>query len=195
MKSIIFWDMTPCSPLSFNRRFGGAYRLHLQSRRNRFSKPPACLLVCWTYSKIRLSCTCLPPASNWPVCCTVHTVTATGLWGGGGTPVASEDKMFEFTGMARCCSTGLSSCWLMCLHRDSTWHPVTGHLNWPANWHRVNGPLRIYDPNHKSQYRACYWVFCSFSPFELPPFIPSLCFYLSLLPLIFSWLSFLLFSF
>jgi hypothetical protein len=29
----------------------------------------------------------------------------------------------------------------MCLHRDSTWHPVTGHLNWPANWHRVNGPL------------------------------------------------------
>jgi hypothetical protein len=23
MKSIIFWNMTPCSPLSFNRRFGG----------------------------------------------------------------------------------------------------------------------------------------------------------------------------
>jgi hypothetical protein len=22
MKSIIFWDMAPCSPLSFNRRFG-----------------------------------------------------------------------------------------------------------------------------------------------------------------------------
>jgi hypothetical protein len=31
--------MTPCSPLSFNRRFGGTYRLHLQGRRNRFSKP------------------------------------------------------------------------------------------------------------------------------------------------------------
>jgi hypothetical protein len=29
-KSIIFWNMTPCSPLSFNRRFGGTYRLHLQ---------------------------------------------------------------------------------------------------------------------------------------------------------------------
>jgi hypothetical protein len=29
MKSIIFWDMTPCSPLSFNRRFGETYRLHL----------------------------------------------------------------------------------------------------------------------------------------------------------------------
>jgi hypothetical protein len=33
MKSIIFWDMTPCSPLSSNRRFGGTYRLHLQGRR------------------------------------------------------------------------------------------------------------------------------------------------------------------
>jgi hypothetical protein len=30
MKSIIFWDMTPCSLLSCNRRFGGTYRLHLQ---------------------------------------------------------------------------------------------------------------------------------------------------------------------
>jgi hypothetical protein len=39
MKSIIFWDMTPCSPLSFNRRFGGTYILHLQGRINRFSKP------------------------------------------------------------------------------------------------------------------------------------------------------------
>jgi hypothetical protein len=39
MKSIIFWDITPCSPLSFNRRFGGTYRLYLQGRRNRFRKP------------------------------------------------------------------------------------------------------------------------------------------------------------
>jgi hypothetical protein len=39
MKSTIFWDMTLCSPLSFNRRFGGTYRHHLQGRRNRFSKP------------------------------------------------------------------------------------------------------------------------------------------------------------
>jgi hypothetical protein len=38
MKSIIFWDMTPCSSLSFNRRFGVTYRLHLQGRRNKFSK-------------------------------------------------------------------------------------------------------------------------------------------------------------
>jgi hypothetical protein len=39
MNSIIFWDMKPCSPLSFNRRFGGTYRLHFQGRRNRFRKP------------------------------------------------------------------------------------------------------------------------------------------------------------
>jgi hypothetical protein len=31
-------SMTPCSPLSFNRRFGGTYHLHLQGRRNKFSK-------------------------------------------------------------------------------------------------------------------------------------------------------------
>jgi hypothetical protein len=50
-----------------------------------------------------------------------------------------KTKMFEFTGMASCCPIGLSSYWLMCLHGDSTWHPVTGHLN----WHRVNGPLLL----------------------------------------------------
>jgi hypothetical protein len=33
MKSIFFWDMTPCSALSGIRRFGGTYRLHLQGRR------------------------------------------------------------------------------------------------------------------------------------------------------------------
>jgi hypothetical protein len=38
MKSIIIWDMTPCNPFSVNRRFGGTYRLHLQGRRNKFSK-------------------------------------------------------------------------------------------------------------------------------------------------------------
>jgi hypothetical protein len=30
MKSTIFWDITPGSPLNINRRFGGTYRLHLQ---------------------------------------------------------------------------------------------------------------------------------------------------------------------
>jgi hypothetical protein len=33
MKSIIFWDVTPCSLLRLNQRFGGTYRLHLQGRR------------------------------------------------------------------------------------------------------------------------------------------------------------------
>jgi hypothetical protein len=56
MKSIIFWDMTLCSPLSFNQRFGETYRLYLQGRRNKFSKNPASkqvasrmLVFCWTY--------------------------------------------------------------------------------------------------------------------------------------------------
>jgi hypothetical protein len=29
MKSIIFWDMMQCSPLSYNQHFGGTYCLHL----------------------------------------------------------------------------------------------------------------------------------------------------------------------
>jgi hypothetical protein len=33
MKRTIFWDITPCSPLSVHRRFGGTCRLHLQGRR------------------------------------------------------------------------------------------------------------------------------------------------------------------
>jgi hypothetical protein len=33
MKSTIFWDITPCSPLSFNRHFGEIYRLHLQGQK------------------------------------------------------------------------------------------------------------------------------------------------------------------
>jgi hypothetical protein len=31
--NVIFWDITPCSPLKVNRRFGEPYHLHLQSRR------------------------------------------------------------------------------------------------------------------------------------------------------------------
>jgi hypothetical protein len=44
-KSIIFWDVTPCSLLSCNRRFGGTYRLHLQGLL------ATCLLAvsCWNY--------------------------------------------------------------------------------------------------------------------------------------------------
>jgi hypothetical protein len=31
-KSSVFWDITPCSPLKVNQRFGGTSRLHLQGR-------------------------------------------------------------------------------------------------------------------------------------------------------------------
>jgi hypothetical protein len=41
MKSTIFWDITPCSLLSVNRRFGRTYRLYLQGRKNQLSKKPA----------------------------------------------------------------------------------------------------------------------------------------------------------
>jgi hypothetical protein len=33
MKITVFWDITPCSPLKFNRRFGRTYHLHLQGRK------------------------------------------------------------------------------------------------------------------------------------------------------------------
>jgi hypothetical protein len=33
LKSSIFWDITTCSPLKANRRFGGTCRFHLQGRR------------------------------------------------------------------------------------------------------------------------------------------------------------------
>jgi hypothetical protein len=32
-KSSLFWDITQCSPLKVNRRFGGTCRLHFQGRR------------------------------------------------------------------------------------------------------------------------------------------------------------------
>jgi hypothetical protein len=33
MKSSVFCNIMPCSPLKLNRHFGGTYRLHLQDRR------------------------------------------------------------------------------------------------------------------------------------------------------------------
>jgi hypothetical protein len=41
LKNTIFWDITPCGPLSVNRRFEGKYRLHLQGRKNKLSKKPS----------------------------------------------------------------------------------------------------------------------------------------------------------
>jgi hypothetical protein len=59
MKSSIFWDTKPCSPLKVNRRLEGTCRLHLQSGRIRQVRnqpeklclPPAFTLVsCLVYS-------------------------------------------------------------------------------------------------------------------------------------------------
>jgi hypothetical protein len=33
LKSTVFWDITACSPLRVNRRFGGTFSLHFQGRR------------------------------------------------------------------------------------------------------------------------------------------------------------------
>jgi hypothetical protein len=41
MKSTIFWDTTPYSPLNVNRRYGGTYSLNPQGRKNKLSKKPA----------------------------------------------------------------------------------------------------------------------------------------------------------
>jgi hypothetical protein len=40
LKSTIFWDITPCSPFSVNRRFGGPYRRQRRGRKNKLSKKP-----------------------------------------------------------------------------------------------------------------------------------------------------------
>jgi hypothetical protein len=34
LKSAVFWDIMPCSPLKVNRRFGGTCRLQLQGKNN-----------------------------------------------------------------------------------------------------------------------------------------------------------------
>jgi hypothetical protein len=43
----VFWDITPCSPLKVNRRFGGTYHLHLQGR---CLSPAFSLVSCSAYS-------------------------------------------------------------------------------------------------------------------------------------------------
>jgi hypothetical protein len=62
MKSIIFWDITPCNPLKVNRSFGETYRLHLQGlkisrvRNQRKSRGQAEL--CLAYSTLKMEATC-----------------------------------------------------------------------------------------------------------------------------------------
>jgi hypothetical protein len=66
-KSSILWDIIPCIPLKVSRRFGGTYRLHLQSRRIREvrNRYEACSRQCFTlvsfldyYSKLKIETTC-----------------------------------------------------------------------------------------------------------------------------------------
>jgi hypothetical protein len=52
MKSTIFWDITPCSPLKVNRGVGGTYRLNLQSRRR---APPTTCFRAGFPPKLRLT--------------------------------------------------------------------------------------------------------------------------------------------
>jgi hypothetical protein len=90
MKSSIFWDITRCSPLKVNQRFGETCRLHLQglgiskARNQRKSRWQAEL--CWSFwqhvppkrpltfsglhgaisQKIRHFTACFPRLSQWP---------------------------------------------------------------------------------------------------------------------------------
>jgi hypothetical protein len=60
-KTTVFWDITPCTPLKVNRRFGRIYRLHLQGRkmsraRNQLESclpPPFTLVSCSAYSSTK----------------------------------------------------------------------------------------------------------------------------------------------
>jgi hypothetical protein len=74
MKSFVFWDIPPWSPLKVNRYFGGTYRLHLQSRRisqarnqheSRWQAEQLCLhmlsrwfLACLYSSTLKMEMTC-----------------------------------------------------------------------------------------------------------------------------------------
>ncbi|KAJ4442648.1 hypothetical protein ANN_04237 [Periplaneta americana] len=83
-----------------------------------------------------------PPATDR---CAVHQLNGDSNW----TVLVGKrqwivtTEMFEFTGKTNCYPTGLPSYWLRCLYRNSSWNPGNGHLNWTANWHRVNGAFRL----------------------------------------------------
>jgi hypothetical protein len=52
-ESCIFWDITPCSPLKFNLRFGGTYRFRRQGRRSLLLSFAlvSSLLYSWTFKE------------------------------------------------------------------------------------------------------------------------------------------------
>jgi hypothetical protein len=61
LKRSVFWNITPCSLLKVNRRFGGTCRLHLQGRRisqarNQCEAELCLLLSCLAYSSSLKMC-------------------------------------------------------------------------------------------------------------------------------------------
>jgi hypothetical protein len=63
LKSTVFWDIMPRSPLKVNRRFGGTHRLHLQSRRigrarNQLESVACHLLVSLSRMTVRYGVSC-----------------------------------------------------------------------------------------------------------------------------------------
>jgi hypothetical protein len=63
IKNAMFWDITPCSPLKVNWRFGGTYRLHLQGRR-----------ISRARNQRESRCLSLPPALT-PFSCSAYSST------------------------------------------------------------------------------------------------------------------------
>jgi hypothetical protein len=65
MKSTVFWDITPCSPLKANRRSGGTYTylLHLQGQG-----------ISRARNQREASRACLPPASTL-ISCSAYSLT------------------------------------------------------------------------------------------------------------------------
>jgi hypothetical protein len=58
-KSYIFWDITPCSPLKFNRRFRETCRLHLQGpRKNQAINQPEAGIKHSNPSTLKMEMTC-----------------------------------------------------------------------------------------------------------------------------------------
>jgi hypothetical protein len=77
MKSTVFWDITLCSPLKVNRRFGGTYRLHLQGRRISRAinqqEAVASPRLCWSTAFTLVSCSAYYSTLNMEAICSSET--------------------------------------------------------------------------------------------------------------------------
>jgi hypothetical protein len=56
LKSTIFWDTTPCSPLKVNQRFGRIYYFHLQGRMSRTRYPRESSSFGFPFAFMMISC-------------------------------------------------------------------------------------------------------------------------------------------